>query len=91
MQAQTAQENDVRDFILRTVVEDMNTPLDSGINDASPVGAGGMDLDSLSLIELMLRVEQQFGVKIPDGDIEQLGALSLGEMVADIIRRGAKA
>lgn len=88
MQAQTTHEGDVRDFILRTVVEDMNTPLDADIDDASPVGAGGMDLDSLSLIELMLRLEQRFGAQVPDGDIELLGAMSLGEVVADIARRG---
>jgi acyl carrier protein len=91
MQAKITHESDVREFILRTVIEDMNTPLGAEINDESPVGAGGMDLDSLSLIELMLRLEQRFGSEIPDGDIEPLGAMSLGELVADIARRGTKA
>jgi acyl carrier protein len=85
-------EQDVREFILRTVVEDLNNPIDEAvISDRSPVGAGGLDLDSLSLIELMLRLEQRFGSEIPDGDIEPLGAMSLGELAADIARRGTRA
>jgi acyl carrier protein len=91
MQAKIVHESDVREFILRTIVDDMNTPLGAEINDASPVGSGGMDLDSLSLIELMLRLEQRFGSEIPDGDIEPLGAMTLGELVADIARRGTHA
>ena len=86
------QEQDVREFILRTVVEDMNNPIDRDTLPAdSPVGAGGLDLDSLSLIELMIRLEQRFGSEIPDGDIEPLGAMSLGELAADIARRGTRA
>jgi acyl carrier protein len=82
----------VREFILRTVADDMNNPIDRDeISDASPIGAGGLDLDSLSLIELMMRLEQRFGSEIPDGDIEPLGALSLGELVADIAQRGTRA
>ena len=52
---------------------------------------GGLDLDSLSLIELTLRLESRFGVEIPDTDIEPLASLTLGELVAEIVRRGAKA
>jgi acyl carrier protein len=92
METTTTQEPVVREFILRTVADDMNNPIDrDAISDGSPIGSGGLDLDSLSLIELMMRLEQRFGSEIPDGDIEPLGALSLGELVADIARRGTRA
>jgi acyl carrier protein len=91
MDTTTTQTPVIRDFILKTVVEDLNNPLDlDAITDASPVGAGGLELDSLSLIELMLRLEQRFGAQIPDDDIEPLGAMSLGELAADVARRGTR-
>ena len=81
---------EVRDFVLDTLAGPMNTPFDRAqTTDDSPIGSGGIDLESLGLIELILHVEQQYGIKIPDGDIEPLGAMTLGELVADISRRRA--
>lgn len=84
-------ENEVREFVLDTVVDVINilTSRD-GITDESPVTVGGLELDSLSLIELTLRLESRFGVEIPDADIEPLASLTLGGLVADVVRRGAR-
>lgn len=83
---------EIREFVLTAVTRDMNIlPSTDGITDESPVTVGGLDLDSLSLIELTLRLESRFGVKIPDTDIEPLASLTLGELVAEVERRGATA
>jgi acyl carrier protein len=88
---QTTLEQDIREFVLTTVSQDLNLlPATDHITDDSAVGAGGLDLDSLSLIELTLRLEDRFQVRIPDTDIEPLGAMTLGELVTDIVRRGAQ-
>jgi acyl carrier protein len=87
----TTLERDIREFILTTVTRDMNLlPSTDHITDDSVVGAGGLDLDSLSLIELTLRLEERFKVQIPDTDIEPLGAMTLGELIAELVRRGAR-
>ncbi|WP_158889461.1 acyl carrier protein [Amycolatopsis anabasis] len=89
---QTTLEQEIREFVLSTVIEDMNHPLKpEEVTDDSPIGAGGIDLDSLSLIELTMRLERRFGVEFPETDIEPLGAMKLGELVSDIIGRGATA
>jgi len=89
MTTSTTLETEIREYVLATVSQDMNILDDVGhITDDSAVGSGGLDLDSLSLIELTLRLEARFGVQIPDGDIEPIGAMTLGELVADIVRRG---
>jgi acyl carrier protein len=85
-------ENEIRDFILTTVVKDMNHPIaPDEVNVESPLGSGGIDLDSLSLIELTMRLERRFNVQFPETDIEPLGAMTLGELAADIVERGATA
>lgn len=89
---QTALEKEIRQFVLSTISDDMNHPLDADeITDDSPLGTGGIDIDSLSLIELVLRIERRFDVKFPDTDIEPVGAMNLGDLVDDIIKRGATA
>jgi acyl carrier protein len=87
----TTLERDIREFVLTTVSRDMNLmPATDHLTDESPVGAGGLDLDSLSLIELTLRLEERFKVHVPDTDIESLGSMTLGGLVAELVRRGAR-
>lgn len=85
-------ENEIRDFILNTVVEDMNHPIEpSQVSGESPLGSGGIDLDSLSLIELTMRLERRFNVQFPETDIEPLSAMTLAELTAVTVERGATA
>jgi acyl carrier protein len=85
-------EAEIREFVLTTIVEDLGQPLDTGsVGDDAPLGASGLDLDSLSLIELTMRLERRFRVEYPEDSIEPVGAMSLGDLVADTVARGAKA
>jgi acyl carrier protein len=89
---QTTSYKEIREFVLGTITKDMNHPLDfDEITDDSPLGADGIDLDSLSLIELTLRIEGRFGVQFPDTDIEPVGAMKLSELVDDVIARSTAA
>jgi acyl carrier protein len=89
---QTTLESEIREFVLKTIVEDLGQPLDLGtVEDSATLGAAGLDLDSLSLIELTMRIERRFSVQYPEDSIEPVGAMSLGELVADTVARGAKA
>ncbi|MGV9848996.1 phosphopantetheine-binding protein [Streptomyces sp. NPDC003442] len=92
METQTALQKEIRDFVLGTISEEMNHPLAADeISDDSPMGTGGIDIDSLGLIELLLRLERRFDVKFPDSDIEQAGAMNLGDLINDVVERGATA
>jgi acyl carrier protein len=92
MSMSIALEDAIREFILTAVVDEMNILMNrDGITDDSPVTVGGLGLDSLGLIELTLRMEARFGIEIPDTDIEPLAALTFGGLVAEVVRRGAKA
>ncbi|GAA0895411.1 hypothetical protein GCM10009574_068720 [Streptomyces asiaticus] len=92
METQTALQKEIREFVLSTISEEMNHPLAADeISDDSPMGTGGIDIDSLGLIELLLRLERRFDVKFPDSDIEQAGAMNLGDLINDVVKRGATA
>ena len=46
-----------------------------------------LDVDSLSMVEVVVAAEERFGVKIPDDDVQELR--TVGDAVAYIERSGA--
>jgi acyl carrier protein len=48
-----------------------------------------LDIDSLSMVEIVVAAEEKFGVKIPDDDVKNLK--TVGDAVGYIERAGAAA
>lgn len=71
--------NDVRQFVI-DALEDMHFDV-SQISDETPLGEDGVDIESLSVAELALRVEEMYRVAVSDDDMEQIPKLTLGELV----------
>lgn len=46
-----------------------------------------LDIDSLSMVEVVVAAEEKFGVKIPDDDVKNLA--TVGDAVSFIERAGA--
>ncbi|MEU1606415.1 phosphopantetheine-binding protein [Micromonospora matsumotoense] len=77
--------DDVLAFTIQALRE-MNYYTDDTDAD-SMLGPSGVDLDSLAVSELALRVEDQFGVTFDDDDIETLAIMTLGEFAAEVAKR----
>lgn len=75
----------VRAFVVNTL-ETMNLDTE-GLTDATPIGDDGLELESLTTAELVMQVEEEFGVKFSDEDVEALQTLTIGEFVAQIEQR----
>ncbi len=45
-----------------------------------------LDVDSLSMVEVIVAAEEKFGVKIPDDDVKDLK--TVGDAVAYIVKNG---
>lgn len=80
-------EAEIKSYVLDVIVNVMNYEVNDPVADDTPVGPGGIDLDSLSLLELMSKVEKEYGVKVADEDYEELATCTLGELVGFIERR----
>ena len=60
------------------------------VENAGPgtvLGPAGIDLDSLAVAELLLRIEDTYGVTFDEDDTEGLATLTLGHLAEDISRR----
>lgn len=55
----------------------------------TPLGSAGLDLESLSLAEIAIQVEETYGVKIDEDETEQLVLLTVSQLAAEIARRAA--
>ncbi|MFF3865998.1 phosphopantetheine-binding protein [Micromonospora sp. NPDC020750] len=76
--------DDVRVFVIEQLT-DMNYDVDD-IDDDTTLGPSGVDLESLALADLSVRVEDRYGLKFADDESEKLALMTVGEfttMIAD--------
>ena len=69
---------ELKSQIKRLIVDRLKLEVDPAtIEDAQPLFGEGLGLDSIDALELVLGVEQEFGVKIED---EEMGAAALSSV-----------
>jgi acyl carrier protein len=81
----------VQDAVRRFVVNalnDMNYDV-SEVTGDTDLGPAGLDLESLALAELAIQVEDEFGVKIADDDMESTALMTLDEFTAKVAQMAA--
>lgn len=71
----------MREFMIVTIRDRMALPLPEDPSDETPLGPGGIELESLAFIELMLNVEQEFSITIEEEEFEQLASMGFRELV----------
>jgi acyl carrier protein len=76
-------------FLMDSLAE-MNYSTDD-IDKDTALGPTGADLESLALAELAVRVEDRFGVKFNDEEVEKLAGLTVGEFCDTVAGRVAPA
>ncbi|MET9617185.1 acyl carrier protein [Kitasatospora indigofera] len=85
MSTEAMSTEEIRAFVL-TSLSAMNYDI-TGVDDDTLLGPAGADLESLSLAELGVRVEERFGVRFEDDEAELLGTMTVGEFGAAVAAR----
>jgi acyl carrier protein len=78
-------EEEIREFILNALRE-MNYDV-SDVTGDTDLGPAGLDLESLAVAELAVRVEDHFGLKFTDEDGEELALMTLAEFTTEVAGR----
>ncbi len=79
----------MKDELRALVVETLND-LNQGVTDLTddtPLGPAGLDLESLVIAELGMRVEETYGASFADEDMERAAGQTLGEFVTEMAER----
>jgi len=79
---------EVREFVIAQL-KDMNYDVE-GIDDDTTLGPAGVDLESLALADLSVRVEERFGVRFSDDESEELALMTVGEFTTAVSDRVAQ-
>ncbi|GGP46731.1 acyl carrier protein [Streptomyces abikoensis] len=74
-----------REFVL-SVLRELNYEVD-GVTDTTPLGDEGLELESLTLAEVTMRLEEKYDIQFTDEELEGLTKLTLGDFVSQIVDR----
>lgn len=77
--------DEIRQFVLDSLM-DMNYSID-GVDDDTVLGPAGADVESVAQAELVVRVEDHFGIRFDDDEGEQLSGMTIGEFCRDVLLR----
>jgi acyl carrier protein len=75
--------DEIRRFVIDSLRE-MNYDVDDDVDDDTTLGPAGVDLESLALAELAVRVEDKYGVKFDEDESERLAAMTVGEFTSHV-------
>lgn len=78
-------QEEVRAFVVSSLKE-MNYDVD-GIDDETTLGPAGLDLESLALADLLMRVEDQYHIRFAEDDSEELALMNVGEFSSNVAGR----
>ena len=61
--------------------------LPADIDPAAPLFGGGLGLDSIDALELVVALEKKYGIRIPDEDVGKEAFASVDALAAYILRK----
>lgn len=80
-------QEEVRAFVVSSL-KDMNYDVD-GVDDATTLGPAGLDLESLALADLLMRVEDRYHIRFAEDESEELALMNVGEFSSTVAARVA--
>ncbi len=79
--------DEVFKFVIASLA-DMNYSVDN-VDAKTAMGPSGVDLESLAIAELGVRIEDQYGVHFADDEVEAVANMTVGEFVDLVVERAA--
>jgi acyl carrier protein len=77
--------DEIRQFLLESLTE-MKYSTDD-VDGDTVLGPAGVDLESLALAELAMRVEDRFGVRFDEDEAETFAAMTVSEFCVAVANR----
>jgi acyl carrier protein len=82
----------LHDRVKNLIVTRLKLEVDpASIDSKAPIFGGGLGLDSIDALELVLGIEQEFGVRIDDEEIGSAALASVEALSAFLVERGVAA
>jgi acyl carrier protein len=72
--------DDVRQFVIEALEKMQLT----GVTGETSLGPDGLDLESLTIAELAIQIEDRFGFEISEDDTERMALMTIDELAAEV-------
>ncbi len=79
---------EVEAFIRQVCKDKMNVEVPEKVDPAEPIEQA-FELDSISMFELIVNLEEAYGIRIADAEVEQVGNMNLEELAGYLEGRQA--
>jgi acyl carrier protein len=74
-------ETKVEEFLFQFLKEKMNIPAERNqIKPETMLGVGGLQMESLAIVELAVNLEAEFGIVVPDEDLDRISRFKVAEL-----------
>jgi acyl carrier protein len=80
---------EVHQFVIEAL-KNMNYDV-ADVTGDTPLGPAGLDMESLSLAEIAIQVEDTYGVKFDEDEMESVALMTVAGLVKEIVERAAPA
>ncbi|MEO6500988.1 MAG: acyl carrier protein [Jatrophihabitantaceae bacterium] len=77
--------DEVRAFII-SALREMNYDV-TALDDATTLGPAGLDLESLALADLLMRVEDRYNIVFTEAECKELALMNVGEFTDAVHER----
>jgi acyl carrier protein len=82
---------EIKDFILSVLVDQFNLKIDkASVTRDTPLGDGGLNIESLTFVELAFKLEDRYGIELPEEDIDKITKFKTGDLI-DYIEKKVQA
>ncbi|MGM1061564.1 phosphopantetheine-binding protein [Saccharothrix sp. Mg75] len=75
---------EIADFVTSVLANFLEGEFDEGIDWAAPIGADGLGVESIGILEVVVNVEQEYDLSIPDEVIERMASGTFGALVDEV-------
>lgn len=73
----------VEQFLFEFLKGKLNLPAErSQIKPETKLGIGGLQMESLAIVELAVNLEARFGIAVPDEDLDRISRFNVAELTA---------
>lgn len=73
--------------ISQFIIDTLKSKKYAAVTGSSSLGPAGLDLESLAVAELVVQIEDRFGVKTDEAEMERYAMMTIGDIAQEIAKR----
>ncbi|MGJ6968491.1 acyl carrier protein [Streptosporangium sp. G11] len=82
----SAEKQEILAFVIHIIEDVVGITLGDDIGESTPVGPQGLGLESISMLEVLVQLEREYEITLPDEAMDELLSGTLGGFVDEVVK-----